>query len=44
MAPCNYIHAQLSDYEDSIHPECIADRHKQEAYLGNIKIVMMMEE
>ena len=29
LAPCNYIHNQLGETGDTIHPECIADLDKQ---------------
>ena len=44
LLPCNYLHAQYGDVGDRIHPECIADRKQQEEYLGNLKIVILMDE
>ena len=25
LTPCNYVHRQLGDVGDSIHPECVTD-------------------
>ena len=44
LVPCNYVHTQFGDSGDSIHPDCIADRKKQEEYLGTLKIVVLMDE
>ena len=44
LLPCNYIHTEFGDVGDSIHPECIADRQKQQEYLGTVKIVVLMDE
>jgi len=42
--PCNGVHADVGDSGDSIHPECIADRKKQEDYLGNMKVIMLFTD
>ena len=39
--PCNYVHPNI---EDSVAEECIADREKQIAYLGNINLVVYASE
>ena len=44
LSPSNYVHKQIVDHGDSIHPECIADRKKQEDYLGTLKIDVLMDE
>ena len=44
LLPCNYVHTKFGDIGDSIHTECIADRKKQEEYLGTLKIVVLMDE
>ena len=40
LVPCNYVHAQIVSTNDTVHPECNADRDIQMKYLGNMVVKM----
>ena len=44
LLPCNYVHTQLGDIGDSVHPECIPDHQKQMDYLGNMLVSMYVTD
>ena len=41
LTPCNYIHDYISQFGDSISPECKIDREKQFEYLDIIQLVVL---
>ena len=44
LLPCNYVHAEYGETDDSVSSDCIANRETQMAYLGNMKLVIYMNE
>lgn len=42
LAPCNYIHTEISDFGDSVDPECIPDLAAQLEYMGPLDTVIYM--
>lgn len=42
MAPCNYIHHEISDWGDTVAPECIPDQQQQLEYMGPLDVVIYM--
>ena len=42
LAPCNYIHNEMSNYGDIVSPECVADLKAQLTYMGPLDVVIFM--
>ena len=44
LLPCNYVHDYMTDWGDSIAPECISDLNKQKEYLREIHFLQLFNE
>ena len=44
IVPCNYVHTEFGDIGDTISAECIANHTAQMTYLGNMRLVVYMNE
>ena len=44
LMPCNYVHAEVSDINDTVAEECVRDRQAQIDYLGNIRLIFLVTE
>lgn len=44
FVPCNYLHGYLGDSGDTISEKCIADKKQQQEYLGNMRVIVLIDE
>ena len=44
LLPCNYVHKEFGDGNDTVHEQCNSNHDDQMAYLGNMNVVMYVSD
>ena len=44
FVPCNYLHREFGDTGDTLSDKCIANKTAQEEYIGNMRVIVLIDE